>query len=56
MTAHAGETVRDSGYYRCERCNQQLLVQQGQLLPACPQCGNRTFDSRSTEAREPAAR
>ncbi|MXQ14788.1 zinc ribbon-containing protein [Microvirga makkahensis] len=49
MAAHAGETARQTGDFRCERCHQQVHVMKGRTIPKCPHCGNGTFDTRYHE-------
>jgi DNA-directed RNA polymerase subunit RPC12/RpoP len=44
MTEKMGETVRETGDYRCERCHQITHMAVGTLIPACPHCGFETFD------------
>jgi ribosomal protein L37AE/L43A len=49
MAAHAGETARETGDFRCEKCHQQTHVTKGDKIPKCPNCGNDTFDTRYHE-------
>jgi Zn finger protein HypA/HybF involved in hydrogenase expression len=49
MSAHAGETARETGDFRCARCHQLTHVTQGKKIPKCPNCGNETFDTRENE-------
>lgn len=44
MTEKVGETVRDSGDYRCERCHKITRMIKGALVQPCPHCGHDTFD------------
>jgi hypothetical protein len=44
MAEKAGEPVRDSGDYRCERCHKVTPMSKGALIPPCPHCGYDTFD------------
>jgi Zn finger protein HypA/HybF involved in hydrogenase expression len=44
MTEKVGETVRDSGEYRCERCHKVTRMIKGALIQPCPHCGFDTFD------------
>jgi predicted nucleic acid-binding Zn-ribbon protein len=44
MTEKTGETVRDSGEFRCEKCGATFTLSRGLLMPACPNCGFDTFD------------
>ena len=43
MTEKTGETVRESGEFRCENCGNTVSVGRGALMPICPQCGFDTF-------------
>jgi Zn finger protein HypA/HybF involved in hydrogenase expression len=47
MTEKTGETVRESGEFRCEKCSQTVSLGRGTLIPRCPQCGFDTFDLRN---------
>jgi Zn finger protein HypA/HybF involved in hydrogenase expression len=49
MAAKAGETARETGDFRCERCHQQVHVTKGHKIPKCPHCGNDIFDTRYHE-------
>lgn len=51
MAAHAGETARETGDFRCEKCHEQVHVTKGHKIPKCPNCGNDTFDTRYHEPR-----
>ena len=44
MTEKVGETVRDSGDYRCERCHKVTQMIKGALIQPCPHCAYDTFD------------
>ena len=44
MSEKAGETVRDSADYRCERCHKVTHMTRGALIQPCPHCGYDTFD------------
>jgi Zn finger protein HypA/HybF involved in hydrogenase expression len=44
MSEKKGEIARESSDYRCEHCRQVTALSQGDLIPACPQCGYDTFD------------
>jgi Zn finger protein HypA/HybF involved in hydrogenase expression len=39
-----GETAREGGELRCEKCGGVLRVERGVLIPSCPQCGFDTFE------------
>lgn len=43
MAAHAGETARETGDFRCERRHETVHVTR------CPNCVNQTFDTRRHE-------
>ena len=43
MTEKTGETVRESGEFRCEKCGQMVSLGRGVLVPRCPKCGFDTF-------------
>lgn len=49
MSAHAGETARETGDFRCEKCRRLTHVQNGDRIPTCPHCGNDTYDERENE-------
>ena len=49
MAAHAGETARETGDFRCEKCHEQTHVTKGDKIPKCSNCGNDTFDTRYHE-------
>jgi Zn finger protein HypA/HybF involved in hydrogenase expression len=44
MAGKTGEIARESSNYRCERCHQVMRFSQGDLIPACSQCGFESFD------------
>jgi DNA-directed RNA polymerase subunit RPC12/RpoP len=44
MSEKAGETVRESADYRCERCHKVTPMAKGSLIQPCPHCGYDTFD------------
>ena len=44
MSEKKGETARETGDYRCERCHQITRLSVGTLIPACPHCGFETYD------------
>ncbi len=46
MAARTGEQARESGDFRCERCNNIVRVNKGNPIPRCPSCGNETFEMR----------
>ncbi len=39
-----GRPVRETRAYRCTICGTQMTLQEGELTPACPQCGESEFD------------
>ena len=49
MSAHAGETARETGDFRCSRCHEQTHVTKGHKIPTCKHCGNDHFDTRYHE-------
>ncbi len=49
MAAHSGEDAREGGEFRCEKCHTKVRVNTGDKIPACPNCGNRSFDTRVHE-------
>ena len=49
MAAHAGETARETGDFRCANCHEQVHVTKGKKIPKCPNCGSDTFDTRYHE-------
>lgn len=49
MAAHAGETARETGDFRCERCHEQTHVTKGDKIPRCPSRGNDAIDTRNPE-------
>jgi Zn finger protein HypA/HybF involved in hydrogenase expression len=44
MSEKAGEIARESSDYRCEKCHEVTRIAQGDLIPACPNCGYGTYD------------
>jgi Zn finger protein HypA/HybF involved in hydrogenase expression len=44
MSEKAGEIARETDEYHCENCNQHIHLSLGDLIPACPHCGQGTFD------------
>ena len=44
MSEKLGEIARESSNYRCERCHQVTRIARGMLIPACPNCGNGSYD------------
>lgn len=49
MSAQSGETARQTGDFRCEKCRHQVHVTKGHSIPKCPNCGNNRFDARYHE-------
>lgn len=49
MAAHAGETARETGDFRCAHCHQKVHVTGGHKIPKCPHCGHAVFDTRENE-------
>jgi len=49
MAAKAGESARETGDFRCNRCHQTVHATRGHSIPKCPNCGNDTFDTRRNE-------
>jgi hypothetical protein len=47
MSEKVGETARESGDYRCERCHKSTRFQRGELFTPCPFCGFETYDLRN---------
>jgi ribosomal protein L37AE/L43A len=43
VSAKAGEIARESGTYRCEKCQQNITVQVGVPIGECKHCGNTSF-------------
>jgi ribosomal protein L37AE/L43A len=43
VSAKAGEIARESGVYRCEKCQQNTSVQVGVPISECRHCGNASF-------------
>ena len=43
MSAKTGEIARESGIYRCEKCQQNTTVQVGVPIGECKSCGNTSF-------------
>ena len=44
MRAYVGQAVRQTGEFVCGCCTKRIIMQQGQSLPRCPQCGNDTYE------------
>jgi Zn finger protein HypA/HybF involved in hydrogenase expression len=42
-----GETARESGEFRCEKCGHLVSLERGLLIPRCPQCGFDSFELRN---------
>ncbi len=36
-------TTQSAGCYCCTNCGQEVNLDDGQTLPPCPRCNNRTF-------------
>jgi Zn finger protein HypA/HybF involved in hydrogenase expression len=49
MAAHAGEKAEESGTFHCARCNETVRVKKGEPIPACPNCGGKSYDRRTDE-------
>jgi Zn finger protein HypA/HybF involved in hydrogenase expression len=47
MSEKIGETVRESGEFRCEKCGHTISLVRGTLIPRCPQCSFDTFELRN---------
>jgi ribosomal protein L37AE/L43A len=45
VSAKAGEIARETAGYRCQDCNQEMLVQVGQPIQPCVNCGHESFDT-----------
>ena len=45
MSAKAGEIARETAGYRCQNCNQEVLVLVGHPIQACANCGKESFDT-----------
>jgi ribosomal protein L37AE/L43A len=43
VSAKTGEIARESGVYRCEKCQQNTTVQVGVPIRECKNCGNTSF-------------
>lgn len=54
MAAIAGTIARETGYFRCAKCHEQVHVTQGKKIPPCPRCGGDTFDARFPKNDKPA--
>lgn len=46
-TLNAGDTARESGMIRCNKCHNATRVERDQSIPTCPNCGNGQFEARS---------
>ncbi|HJW42376.1 MAG TPA: hypothetical protein VJ476_14260 [Rhizomicrobium sp.] len=44
MSEKTGETVRASGFYRCERCHKATRFARDDVFGTCPHCDFDTFD------------
>ena len=44
MSEKIGEMARESSNYRCVQCRQVTHMAQGDLIPACQNCGFGTYD------------
>lgn len=49
MAAHAGESARKTGDFRCESWREQVPVTRDKKAPNRPNCGDDTVDSRYHE-------
>lgn len=49
MAAKAGETARETGDFRCAKCQERRHVAKGKKIPKCNNCGGATFDTRENE-------
>ena len=49
MAAKAGEKARETGDFRCAKCDEKVHVTGGDTIPKCPNCGNSTFNTRANE-------
>jgi hypothetical protein len=49
MAAHAEETARETGDFRCKRYHETTHVTKGHKIPKGPHCGNTSFDTRRNE-------
>jgi len=45
LSAKAGEIARETAGYRCQDCNQEVLVHVGQPIQPCANCGSDSFDT-----------
>ncbi len=45
VSAKAGEIARETAGYRCQNCNQEVLVLVGHPIQACSDCGKESFDT-----------
>ncbi len=53
MTEKAGETARETGEYRCEKCLRVTRLRNGGPIPRCPHCGNEIWDLRNRRFDSP---
>jgi DNA-directed RNA polymerase subunit RPC12/RpoP len=44
MKVTAGETAPKTGTYKCLKCGYKLTLNEGDVVPVCPKCGNKTFE------------
>ncbi len=45
VSAKAGEIARETAGYRCQNCNQEVLVLVGHPIQVCSNCGKESFDT-----------
>lgn len=43
MNIHTGQTVQDSGIYKCLDCKNEITCIKGDRCPPCRQCNNTSF-------------
>ena len=48
MVAIAGERAQGTGTFKCQSCNAEVRVQQGDRIPECPN-GHKRYDERVNE-------
>jgi predicted nucleic acid-binding Zn-ribbon protein len=56
MTEKAGEVVRATGTYRCERCHKTTHFTADDMFSTCPHCGYDTFDLANRRFETPDGR
>ena len=45
VSAKAGEIARETAGYKCQDCNQEVLVLVGHSIQACSNCGKESFET-----------